>query len=78
MDEKVKQALRNYLNNSGNYDIIIVWKAKIIQNWKYLLITDSKEDYNYYEITYNGDKNELYIDVYEKIDKEIIRNFLNR
>ncbi len=75
MDKKVKYALKKYLNND-DCKIIIVWKAKIIQNWKYLLITDC-EDSNYYEVTYNGDKNELYIDVYSKVNKETIKNFLN-
>ena len=45
----------------------VVWFCKTLQNWKTLLIT-SLEDKRYYEVTYNGDKREAYIDAYEKLD----------
>lgn len=53
------------------YDIFIVWKCKTIQNWKYILSTN-RGDGRIYEATYNGDKHEWYLDVYEKKDKVII------
>ena len=46
-------------------DIFIVWSCKILQNNKALLSTIIP-DGMYYECTYNGDKNELYIDAYKK------------
>lgn len=43
----------------------IVWFSKTLQNWKALLSTDA--DNLYYEVTYNGDKCEAYVDVYAKV-----------
>ena len=46
-------------------DVYIVWLCKILQNSKALAST-SLFDGRYYELTYNGDKGELYVDVYKK------------
>ena len=43
-------------------DVYIVWQCKTLQNNKALLST-TLFDGMYYEITYNGDKDEAYIDV---------------
>ena len=42
-----------------------VWYCKSLQNHKGLFSTPMS-DGMYYEITYNGDKDEAYIDVYKK------------
>ena len=47
-------------------DVFVVWYAKTLQNHKALLATPIPGDNHYYEVTYNGDKNELYVDVYTK------------
>lgn len=44
----------------------IVWFSKTLQNWKALLSTNVADNL-YYEVTYNGDKCEAYIDVYAKV-----------
>ena len=46
-------------------DVFIVWSNKTLQNNK-ALISTSVSDGMYYEITYNGDKQELYFDAYKK------------
>lgn len=46
-------------------DVYIVWLCKTLQNHKALAST-TVSDGMYYEFTYNGDKNECYIDVYKK------------
>ena len=46
-------------------DVFIVWSCKILQNNKALLST-IVSDGMYYEITYNGDKTEIYLDAYKK------------
>ena len=46
-------------------DVFIVWQCKILQNNKALLST-TLFDGMYYEVTYNGDKDEAYIDAYKK------------
>lgn len=48
-------------------DIYIVWFCKTLQNWKALLST-TLPDGMYYEVTYNGDKKEAYIDAYKKFE----------
>lgn len=45
----------------------VVWACKTLQNYKALLSTDINGDGIYAEYTYNGDKHELYEDVYGKI-----------
>ena len=59
--------------NSNDFDVYIVWKAKILQNWKYL-ISSTLPDGMYYELTFNGDKNEWYLDAYKKYDNKVIHN----
>ena len=39
----------------------VVWKCKALQNWKYLLST-RLPDGMYYELTFNGDKQDWYLD----------------
>lgn len=46
-------------------DVFVVWLCKTLQNNKALLST-TLFDGMYYEITYNGDKNEAYVDAYKK------------
>lgn len=46
-------------------DVFVVWCCKTLQNHKALLST-SISDGMYYEVKYNGDKNELYFDAYKK------------
>ena len=46
-------------------DVFVVWYCKTLQNVKALLST-TVSDGMYYELTYNGDKNELYLDAYKK------------
>ena len=46
-------------------NVVTVWQAKVLQNNKALMITDTFGPH-YFEVTYNGDKNELYLDDYVK------------
>lgn len=52
-------------------DVYIVWKSKILKNWKYLIST-TLFDGMYYELTYNGDKKEWYLDAYKKFENKVI------
>ena len=49
----------------GTDDVFVVWSCKALQNNKALLST-TVPDGMYYELTYNGDENELYFDAYKK------------
>lgn len=46
-------------------NIYVVWLCKILQNNKELLSTNYPDGL-YFECTYNGDKDELYLDVYKR------------
>ena len=44
-------------------DVFIVWMCKTLQNSK-AMVSTPLFDGMYYELTYNGDKKELYLDAY--------------
>lgn len=51
----------------------IVWFSKTLQNHKALVMsTDSLFDHTYWEVTYNGDKDECYVDKYKKQSNTVI------
>lgn len=53
------------------FEVFIVWKCKALQNWKYLM-GSTLPDGMYYELTYNGDKQEWYLDAYKKFENRVI------
>lgn len=76
-----KEQVLEYFNNRSEKtdkfelkeeDIFIVWSCKTLQNNKALLST-TVSDGMYYELTYNGDKNELYLDAYKKWENKCIK-----
>ena len=52
-------------------DVFIVWLSKTLQNNK-ALVSTTLFDGMYYEITYNGDKKEIYFDAYKKWENRCI------
>lgn len=54
-------------------DVFVVWSCKALQNNKALLST-TVYDGMYYEVTYNGDKNEMYLDAYKKWENVCIKH----
>ena len=78
MDEKALQIVRDYIlkhidkaDPEPEFEVYTVWKAKALQNWKYL-ISSTLFDGMYYELTYNGDKKEWYLDAYKKFENIVI------
>lgn len=74
-DRDAIEVVEQYLNDTYGIDafdanVFVVWKCKIIQNVKFIVGTNYNN--NFFELTLNGDANELYIDVYNKINKVII------
>lgn len=70
----VKKYISDHLDKSDqqpDFEVYIVWKCKALQNWKYL-ISSSLFDGMYYELTYNGDKKEWYLDAYKKFENKVI------
>jgi hypothetical protein len=53
------------------YEVLIVWFCKTLKNWKAIVIT-TLHDQVLYEVTHNGEKDETYLDVYEKHENRVI------
>ena len=70
---RVKYIIASKYDVASN-EIYAVWLCKILQNNKGLFSTNI-EDGKYYEATYNGDKDELYLDTYVKSKNECITDF---
>lgn len=67
-----KRKLVEWYNNNEEAlidlsNVFIVWSCKTLQNYKCLASTTVSGDGIYAEYTYNGDKQELYEDVYKKL-----------
>lgn len=78
MDEVALKLVKGYALNhldktdgTPDFDVYIVWKAKALQNWKYLVST-TLLDGMYYELTFNGDAKEWYLDAYKKFENVVI------
>ena len=72
--ELVKKTVADYANEHMDKtdgkkicenDVFIVWMCKTLQNNKAMASTNLF-DGMYYELTFNGDKGELYVDAYKK------------
>lgn len=79
MDDKALKIVRDYItehldksDQTPTFEVYMVWKAKALQNWKYL-ISSTLFDGMYYELTYNGDKKEWYLDAYKKFENRVIK-----
>lgn len=75
--ETVKNYANQHLDPTDNHqlqndDVYIVWQCKTLQNHKALVSTNLR-DGMYYELTYNGDKKELYLDAYKKFENRCIK-----
>lgn len=75
--KQVAEYVNKHLDKSDNKqitedDVFVVWMCKTLQNSKALLST-TLFDGMYYELTYNGDKKELYLDAYKKWENVCIR-----
>ena len=70
----VKEYVEEHLDKSDTlpeFEVFVVWSCKTLQNNKALLST-TLFDGMYYELTYNGDKKELYFDAYKKFENRAI------
>lgn len=82
MQEYAKGLIVEYFNHRADAtdhktitkeDVYVVWFCKTLQNWKALLST-TVCDGMYYEVTYNGDKKEAYIDAYKKWENVCVKD----
>lgn len=79
--DKAKKAIVDYFNEEvektdkikiTSADVYVVWQCKTLQNNKAMLST-TVSDGMYYEFTWNGDKNEGYLDAYKKWKNVLIK-----
>lgn len=76
MEEKVIKLVLDYIKTTGiiiNKDnAFIVWSCYILGNRKYLVGLNCTN--TYFEVTYNANKQEWYIDEYSKINNICIKD----
>jgi conserved domain protein len=78
IQDRAINATRSVLFSDFNYnankiipsDMFVVWSCKTLQNWK--AIVSGVHVKELIEVTYNGDKDEIYVDVYEKKRNTVI------
>lgn len=80
--KKCKEIVVDYFNSQADStdkngkiteeNVFIVWSVKVLQNNK-ALVSTTISDGMYYEITYNGDKKEIYVDAYKKWKNYIVK-----
>lgn len=77
MDRKFNEVSRKAIAEKlgcTTEQVYCVWQCKTLQNIKGLFSSDVESAKGkYYEATYNGDKQELYLDSYTKESNELIK-----
>ena len=53
------------------FNVRIVWFCYILGGWKAMACTNLPDE-RYFEITYNKNKTEIYLDVYDKFENVVI------
>lgn len=80
-EKMCKEIVRDYTNEHMDKtdnkeitveDVFVVWACKTLQNNK-VLVSTKVPDGMYYELTYNGDKKEIYLDAYKKFENKVIK-----
>ena len=78
--EFARQVVADYWNEKSDTtnevsitidDVFLTWYAKELQNQKAMLATN-QPDGTYFEVTWNGDEGEAYLDVYKKWENRVI------
>ena len=75
--KKIVEYFNEKVDKTDNFelkeeDVFIVWSCKTLQNNK-ALVSTTVSDGMYYELTYNGDKKELYLDAYKKLENKAFK-----
>ena len=82
MMEKARRIVMQYFNARADVtdgkqismeNVFVVWFSKTLQNWK-ALVSTTVSDGMYYEVTYNGDRRETYLDAYKKWESVLIHD----
>lgn len=78
LQRKAQKIVNDYVKSwrmgePGEFGVYVVWFSKTLQHWKAMLST-TLPDGMYYEVTYNGDKREAYLDSYSKSENTVIKD----
>ena len=78
LNEQARSIVLNYVlehldktDETPSFETYVVWQCHILGNRKWLIST-TLADGMYYEVTYNGGKNEFYLDAYKKFENRCI------
>lgn len=74
----VRGYIEDHLDKSDlppEFDVYVVWFSKTLQHQK-ALVSSSLHDGMYYEVTFNGDTNEAYLDAYKKFEHVCIKDIV--
>ena len=83
MQDIAKQIVVDYFNDHKEVtddfvmtkeDVYVVWFCKTLQNWK-ALVSTTVPDGIYYEITHDGDRQQMYVDVYKKWENYTVKDY---
>lgn len=74
--DEVRKYVEAHLDKSDSkidfdVDVVDLWYCKTLQSWQALVSTTLCNGM-YYELTLNGDKQELYLDAYKKFENKCI------
>lgn len=65
-----KESISRTIDDTQSEEIHVVWECKTLQHHKGLFMTPKSK--SYWEVTYNGDSGEMYIDEYTKKCQTIV------
>lgn len=71
---RARGIVRKYIlekDHDSVFEEYVVWFCYILGGWKTLIGT-TLQDGMYYEVTYNKDNDEIYLDAYSKLDNRVI------
>jgi len=71
-NELIKILKEKYDETLTIEELHLVWFSKVLQNFKCIII-DLNDNQRMYECTYNGDKKEMYLDIYKKEHNILIK-----
>jgi hypothetical protein len=77
--QKAKEIVKNYLDGLREkagleplvYELYVPWFSKSLQNWKATVGTSLADGF-YFELAYDGNKRQTYLDFYQKRDNVVI------
>lgn len=70
VETSIKESLESEESDThSQWSVYVVWQVKVLQNDKALLAS-TLPDGKYFEVTYNGDEDDFYVDEYVKVSNK--------